>query len=308
MPPVQAMPISDRREKQSPVFQISHTAAHHLFFITYLPIVIEDKSYTLQVVRDITGGSYVDLGQNGSYELTDLFKNENYVILKNAFTDIHNELTFHEQVPQEIDLSLQANRKLTLFTFYLGNLNLMNDVYGREAGDQVIKEFMRILRYYAHRKNGWAGRNSGLKFTLVLFDLDDKSIHQICRHIHEKFNHLELLTNYKEIAIDLQIGFQSMQNEIMTASQLAQAAVKNRLYFHESDQATAGVPFKAVLSAYLFTQTEETIALMIMQGYSNLAIAQNLSISVPTVKKHASMIYRKLQVKNRVEMISKFRT
>ncbi|MBP1989174.1 helix-turn-helix transcriptional regulator [Paenibacillus eucommiae] len=53
------------------------------------------------------------------------------------------------------------------------------------------------------------------------------------------------------------------------------------------------------------TKREKNVAELVMQGCSNLEIAKNLYLSETTVKKHITHIYRKLDVKNRMQLINK---
>ena len=52
------------------------------------------------------------------------------------------------------------------------------------------------------------------------------------------------------------------------------------------------------------TKREEEILLALATGKTALAIAQNLSISEPTVKTHVTAIYRKLNVKNKTSALA----
>ena len=51
------------------------------------------------------------------------------------------------------------------------------------------------------------------------------------------------------------------------------------------------------------TRRELEVALLLREGYSNAKIANNLSISEGTVKKHISNIFRKLEIYNRTEVL-----
>lgn len=53
--------------------------------------------------------------------------------------------------------------------------------------------------------------------------------------------------------------------------------------------------------------SRETIVLAeLSKGFANKEIADNLSISVPTVRTHLSRIYEKIQVRSRTEAIIKY--
>ena len=56
-------------------------------------------------------------------------------------------------------------------------------------------------------------------------------------------------------------------------------------------------------SGFSLTRREREIADLILQGYTNAAIADRLFISESTVKKHINSLFRKLQITNRWELL-----
>jgi len=55
----------------------------------------------------------------------------------------------------------------------------------------------------------------------------------------------------------------------------------------------------------LLTEREINVIKYLKEGLTNKEIANNLSISIHTVKAHLESIYEKLQVKNRVQAVIK---
>ncbi|WP_226655270.1 LuxR C-terminal-related transcriptional regulator [Guptibacillus hwajinpoensis] len=53
---------------------------------------------------------------------------------------------------------------------------------------------------------------------------------------------------------------------------------------------------------YQFTAREQEVVSLVIQGYSNAKLAQSLSLSEVTIKKHLSRIYEKTGVKNRTQL------
>ena len=53
---------------------------------------------------------------------------------------------------------------------------------------------------------------------------------------------------------------------------------------------------------YNLTEREKQVALLIREGLSNKEIAENLYISIHTVKAELEHIYEKLNLKNRVQL------
>lgn len=58
------------------------------------------------------------------------------------------------------------------------------------------------------------------------------------------------------------------------------------------------------LKNYALTRREQEVARLLIEGLSYKLIAERLFISMPTVKTHASSIYKKCKVTNRIELIT----
>ncbi|MCI4669687.1 MAG: helix-turn-helix transcriptional regulator [Bacteroidia bacterium] len=58
------------------------------------------------------------------------------------------------------------------------------------------------------------------------------------------------------------------------------------------------------LDNFNITKREKEVTALLMKGYSYKKIAEELFISLPTVKTHISNIYKKTEVKNKVELIN----
>ena len=58
-----------------------------------------------------------------------------------------------------------------------------------------------------------------------------------------------------------------------------------------------------ITDSALLTKQEKRIIQLVAEGARNKEIAENLNISAHTVKAHLSSIFRKTQVRNRVELL-----
>ncbi len=63
----------------------------------------------------------------------------------------------------------------------------------------------------------------------------------------------------------------------------------------------------SLLLAASISQREQEILNLLANGYSNNAIAENLYITLNTVKSHLRRIYQKLEVSNRMQAVVKAR-
>jgi len=62
-------------------------------------------------------------------------------------------------------------------------------------------------------------------------------------------------------------------------------------------------PIEQHFKNFLLTEREKEIAIVLSKGHSYKKISEDLFISMPTVKTHASNIYKKCEVKNRAELM-----
>ena len=70
----------------------------------------------------------------------------------------------------------------------------------------------------------------------------------------------------------------------------------------QKDERAEKLTITEVTEKYELTKRERTILQLLMQGKDNHTICEELSISVNTLKKHILNIYRKLGIRNRVQM------
>lgn len=76
---------------------------------------------------------------------------------------------------------------------------------------------------------------------------------------------------------------------------------------HESVKSYTGLPsYTPKDSLYILTPKERTITLLLLQNYKAMDIAKEVNIEIGTVKFHLGRIYKKLKVKNKIELIIKY--
>ncbi|NPD48064.1 response regulator transcription factor [Lentimicrobium sp. S6] len=66
--------------------------------------------------------------------------------------------------------------------------------------------------------------------------------------------------------------------------------------------------FDDLIKEFGITKRESEIILLLCDGKTNKEIAEELFIAPLTARDHISNIYRKVKVKNRVQLVNQFRT
>ena len=105
------------------------------------------------------------------------------------------------------------------------------------------------------------------------------------------------------------IGKDNFQYDDIFLLDMLKDHIAYRLYRDrvESGEAENKLTVTEATEKYELTKREHTILKLLMQGKDNAQICEELSISVNTLKKHILNIYRKLGIKNRVQMFKMIR-
>lgn len=116
-------------------------------------------------------------------------REDNIMLVNKSQTDLLtgllNKISFQEKCEEYLN-SRVVGAKCTMFIFDLDNFKNVNDNYGHQTGDKVLKHFAEILRSYFH-PDDVIGRIGGDEFmVLVLGEMPEEFADNRCRSIiHE---------------------------------------------------------------------------------------------------------------------------
>ena len=130
-----------------------------------------------------------------------------YVIERSfdAMTGFMNRIGFEDQLHESFKDLRHDDDQHQLIYFDLDNLQLVNDRFGREAGDEVIMRFARLLDEDLP-KSGVLSRLTGDDFCLLLTHADTDEALQQAQLIRDKGAALRYLQGDKSLQITMSIG------------------------------------------------------------------------------------------------------
>ena len=106
--------------------------------------------------------------------------------ITDGLTDLYNHRYFQESLSQEISRQKRLKGKFSLLLLDIDDFKKLNDSYGHQAGDIVLKGISSILRSQV-REVDMLARYGGEEFALLLLDTDKKGAmkmgERICRAI-----------------------------------------------------------------------------------------------------------------------------
>ena len=137
-----------------------------------------------------------------------------YVIERSfdAMTGLMNRGGFEAQLQESWGSLESGHENHQLIYFDLDNLQLVNDTFGRKAGDEVIMRFARMLEEDLP-KSAVVSRLTGDDFCILLTDADDDVAMEHARAIRKKGESLRYLEGDKSLQVTISIGIARFSNE-----------------------------------------------------------------------------------------------
>ena len=131
-------------------------------------------------------------------------------------TNVMNRRNF-EMLVREAIQRRKRTEKCALLVFDIDNFKKINDARGHQAGDQVLKEFSKILTE-AFRKSDAIGRFGGDEFVVFVKGMPEKAIDQRLGFVKEKIKEI------KAASITCSIGICSLTAEKLGYDQCLERA------------------------------------------------------------------------------------
>ncbi len=115
---------------------------------------------------------------------------------RDPLTNLYNQIAFWDLLSYETERSKRQNYKFSLLVIDLDNFKAINDSYGHDTGDLLLKEFASILKN-AVRAGDIAARYAGDQFIAILPVCDEGQAYIVARRI---------LENVREFSLTLATG------------------------------------------------------------------------------------------------------
>lgn len=105
----------------------------------------------------------------------------------------------------------------------IDEFKLINDTYGHEVGDQVLREVAECCRRTV-RKADVLGRYGGDEFAVMLPETSLAGACQVAEHLRQNIAGKDILTETGNIHITASLGAAALNDEIATPEKLLNAA------------------------------------------------------------------------------------
>jgi two-component system cell cycle response regulator len=127
-------------------------------------------------------------------------------------TSVPNRRAIEEWAGRQLRGAARHGYSLWVVHADLDSFKSINDNYGHDAGDQVLKEFAAILKEYT-RASDISGRMGGDEFLLVLTHVDEKHIRMTVERLREHFASKKFSFNGQSVSVTASFGVRGFQGK-----------------------------------------------------------------------------------------------
>mgnify|MGYP001770518351 CR=1 FL=1 len=119
-------------------------------------------------------------------------------------TGLYNVRQFHTLFGQHLEQAKQKNSCLSLILFDIDRFKLINDTYGHDGGDVILRDLGELIRSLVS-KNGMAFRNGGEEFSILLSSCEHEAV-TFAEHIRKTIERHPFFVQQQTVHITVSIG------------------------------------------------------------------------------------------------------
>jgi len=139
--------------------------------------------------------------------------------MTDTLTGVSNRRHFIEQISRELERAKRYGHPLSIFILDIDNLKDINDRYGHDAGDELLKSVSKQSSALL-RSNDHFARFGGDEFVALLVQTDRVDAERVAERIRKSIEDLELNIDQTNFRTSVSIGMTIMTDEIVTVEEL----------------------------------------------------------------------------------------
>lgn len=143
-----------------------------------------------------------------------------------GLTQLNNRAYWEQCLEREFQRNQRYQVNSSLVMFDIDHFKSVNDTYGHQAGDEVIRQVAKVLRD-SLRRTDIAGRYGGEEFGVILSDTSAESAFNYCERLRKNIEALCVVHEDKEIKFTVSLG----------VSQASSEQTSRKVWLEEADQA-----------------------------------------------------------------------
>ncbi|MBS5825274.1 MAG: diguanylate cyclase [Clostridium argentinense] len=220
--------IAMRAYIENDTFMKLENTKEKLFMVTAIPTEINEHKIILELFKDVTDTMMVG---NGEYVKGISLKNSltamNNMVVRDDLTNIFNRRYISERLPADIVKSVIERKPLSILIADIDRFKEINDNFGHNAGDMVIKEIANTLLGCIRGDTDWVARYGGDEFLICLNNTSNDSAYNIAERMRKKIEEKIIQFENKKIKIFASFGIFTMFEKQLASEEIIALADKN---------------------------------------------------------------------------------
>jgi two-component system cell cycle response regulator len=140
-----------------------------------------------------------------------------------GLTGLHNRRYLDSHLQTLFDRAVARRRPLSLMITDLDRFKSVNDAYGHDGGDEVLREFARRLRKNV-RGIDLACRYGGEEFVVVMPDTEAAIAEKVAERVRAEIAELPFIVNGENVSVTVSVGVSSLKRGVDSVAELLKRA------------------------------------------------------------------------------------
>ena len=163
--------------------------------IIYRYVINGNAAIYLDLFRTVVNYNNEQTGLAIFTDVTEIVLKEQLLMLENetfkelsevdVLTGIYNRRAFDNKLAEFLDIASRYGRHLSLIMFDIDKFKEINDTYGHEAGDSVLKELSKTVKT-GLRKTDFFARYGGEEFMVISPETDISTAKELAERLREQ--------------------------------------------------------------------------------------------------------------------------
>ncbi len=142
-----------------------------------------------------------------------------------SLTGLFNRQAFDETLEREINRARRHKLNLSILFFDLDDFKMINDTYGHQAGDEVLREVSEIM-LSEKRSEDVVARYGGEEMVVILPETDRLNAQVLGERIRKRVEKTRFRFQGKKVGLTVSAGLASFPHDASTVEELVRCADK----------------------------------------------------------------------------------
>lgn len=207
--------ISSRVMNEKKVYMKTEYNGKDVYIVTSIYVVYSEKKYILEVISEITKKELLnELKGKDYFEIKKALMEKNLEIVTDELTGSYNRRFINERLPFEMIFYDTYKENIVIAMADIDFFKNVNDTYGHDAGDFILKELVRIINENIRLEADWVARYGGEEFIIFLKNIPNEKAFGKLNEIREIIENNDFVYEDKTIKITTSFGMKEYDEEI----------------------------------------------------------------------------------------------